>query len=211
MCLVLEWNAELQRFMGELGKEHDMGTLYSDNQSAIHLAKNSTFHSRTKHIQLKYHFIWLVLEDGELMLEKIHTSQNPADMLTKVVTKEKLRTCSVSIGLQGWRWRWKNSQVQRGVIVQQMKQQWSCYNHSPSGRLLCVEHDCSKVFCFSRMYTLGSLYTPPHRGVQGGLIPPTGVQGGRSPPAGGSGDQWSPSGGSGAMPPKPKNRCKIAL
>jgi len=47
----------LQRFMGELGKEHDMGKLYSDSQNAIHLAKNSTFHSRTKHIQLKYHFI----------------------------------------------------------------------------------------------------------------------------------------------------------
>lgn len=43
----------LQMFMGELGKEHDMGTLYNDSQSAIHLAKNSTFHSRTKHIQLK--------------------------------------------------------------------------------------------------------------------------------------------------------------
>eukprot|EP00253_Pinus_taeda_P034205 PITA_34205 len=43
----------LQRFMGELGKEHDMGMLYSDSQSAIHLAKNSSFHSRTKHIQLK--------------------------------------------------------------------------------------------------------------------------------------------------------------
>eukprot|EP00253_Pinus_taeda_P003747 PITA_03747 len=40
----------LQRFMGELGKEHDMGTLYSDSQSAIHLAKNSAFHSRMKHI-----------------------------------------------------------------------------------------------------------------------------------------------------------------
>ena len=40
----------LQRFMGELGKEHDMGTLYSDSQSAIHLENNSTFHSRTKHI-----------------------------------------------------------------------------------------------------------------------------------------------------------------
>ena len=34
--------------MGELGKEHDMGTLYGDSQSAIHLAKNSTLHSRTK-------------------------------------------------------------------------------------------------------------------------------------------------------------------
>ena len=54
----------LQRFMDELGKKHDMGTLYSDSQSAIHLARNSAFHSRTKHIQLKYHFIWLVLEDG---------------------------------------------------------------------------------------------------------------------------------------------------
>ena len=40
----------LQRFMDELGKKHDMSTLYSDSQSAIHLAKNSAFHSRTKHI-----------------------------------------------------------------------------------------------------------------------------------------------------------------
>ena len=47
----------LQRFMGELGKKHDMGTLYSDSQSAIPLAKNSAFHSKIKHIHLKYHFI----------------------------------------------------------------------------------------------------------------------------------------------------------
>ena len=85
----------LQRLMDELGKKHDMGMLYSDSQSAIHLAKNSAFHSRTKHIHLKYHFIRSVLEDGELKLEKIHTSQNLADMLTKVVIREKLRICSV--------------------------------------------------------------------------------------------------------------------
>jgi hypothetical protein len=41
-----------------------------------------------------------VLEDGHLKLEKIHTSQNPADMLTKGVTREKLSSCSVSVGLQ---------------------------------------------------------------------------------------------------------------
>ena len=58
----------LQRFMDELGKKHDMGTLYSDSQNAIHLANNSTFHSKTKHIHLKYHFIWSVLEDGQLKL-----------------------------------------------------------------------------------------------------------------------------------------------
>ena len=87
----------LQRFMGELGKKHDMDTLYSDSQSAIHLANNSTFHSRIKHIQLKYHFIWSVLEDGQLKLEKIHTSHNLVDVLKKVVTREKLRFCSVSM------------------------------------------------------------------------------------------------------------------
>jgi hypothetical protein len=40
------------------------------------------------------------LEDGQLKLENIHTSQNPADMLTKGVTREKLSSCSVSVGLQ---------------------------------------------------------------------------------------------------------------
>jgi hypothetical protein len=55
---------------------------------------------KTKHIQLRYHFIRSALEDGHLKLEKIHTSQNPADMLTKGVTREKLSSCSVSVGLQ---------------------------------------------------------------------------------------------------------------
>ena len=86
--------------MEELGKKHENTNLYSDNQSAIHLTKNSAFHSRTKHIQLKYHFIRFVLDEELLKLEKIHSSQNPADMLTKGVTREKLRSCSVSVGLQ---------------------------------------------------------------------------------------------------------------
>jgi len=83
-----------------VGKKQELGRLYSDNQSAIHLTNKYAFHSKTKHIQIKYHFIWSVLEDGQLKLENIHTSQNPADMLTKVVTREKLRFYSVSIGLQ---------------------------------------------------------------------------------------------------------------
>ena len=81
----------LQMFMDELGKKQEMERLYSDIQSVIHLANNSTFHSRTKHIKFKYHSIQSMLEDGQLKMEKIHTSQNPADMLTKFVTREKLR------------------------------------------------------------------------------------------------------------------------
>ena len=90
----------LQRFMEELGKKQENSRLYCDSESVIHLEKNSEFHSKTKNIQLRYHFIRFVLEDGHLKLEKIHTSQNPADMLTKGVTREKLSSLSVSVGLQ---------------------------------------------------------------------------------------------------------------
>jgi hypothetical protein len=52
----------LQRFMEELGKKQENIRLYCESQSAIHLAKNSAFHSNTKHIQLRYHFIRSTLE-----------------------------------------------------------------------------------------------------------------------------------------------------
>ena len=90
----------LQRFMEELGKKQENNKLYCDSQSSIHLAKNLAFHSKTKNIQLRYHFIRYALEDGQLKLEKIHTSQNPADMLTKGVTREKLSSFSILVGLQ---------------------------------------------------------------------------------------------------------------
>ena len=91
----------LQRFMEELEKKQENNKLYCDSQSAIHLAKNSAFHSKTKYIQLTYHLIRSTLEDGHLKLEKIHTRQNTVDVLTKGVTREKLSSCSVLVGLQG--------------------------------------------------------------------------------------------------------------
>ncbi|KAL5859349.1 hypothetical protein ACOSQ4_000645 [Xanthoceras sorbifolium] len=90
----------LQSFLEELGKKQEDNVLYCDSQSAIHLAKNPSFHSRTKHIQLRYHFIRSLLEDGILKLEKISGAQNPADMLTKTVMTDKLKLCSASVGLQ---------------------------------------------------------------------------------------------------------------
>ncbi|CAM8972742.1 unnamed protein product [Rhodiola kirilowii] len=89
----------LQNFLCELGKEQGGSTLYSDSQSAIHLAKNPAFHSRTKHIELKYHYIRHLLEKKILQLMKIDGSKNPADMLTKAVTLEKLKLCMASTSL----------------------------------------------------------------------------------------------------------------
>ncbi|KAL5814638.1 hypothetical protein ACOSQ4_025279 [Xanthoceras sorbifolium] len=90
----------LQSLLEELDKKQENSVLYCDSQSAIHLVKNLSFHSRMKHIQLWYHFIRLLLEDGILKLEKISGAQNPADMLTKTVTTDKLKLCSASVGLQ---------------------------------------------------------------------------------------------------------------
>ena len=91
----------LKNFLNELGKEQDNASMFSDSQSAISLAKNPIFHSRCKHIQLRYHFIRELINDGDLSLLKILGSKNPADMLTKVVTTDKLRLCIASVGLQG--------------------------------------------------------------------------------------------------------------
>ena len=89
----------LHSFLDELDKKHEMGILHSDSQSAIFLAKNSTFHLKSKHIQTKYYFIRYPVEDKLVILEKICGSKNSANMLTKGVTIEKLKLCAASIGL----------------------------------------------------------------------------------------------------------------
>jgi hypothetical protein len=67
--------------------------LYCDNQSAIYLAKNQVYHARTKHIDVRFHKIRELVATDELLLEKIHTSENAADMLTKPITVDKFKHC----------------------------------------------------------------------------------------------------------------------
>lgn len=76
-----------------------------DSQSAICLAKNPTFHARTKHIDVQFQFVRDMVEDGKVNLEKVDTVKNVADALTKLVGNEKFRWCSESMGLlaySGW-------------------------------------------------------------------------------------------------------------
>ena len=89
----------LRGFLDKLGKKQEMGILHSNSQSAIFLVKNSTFHSKSKHIQTKYHFIYYLVEDKLVILEKICGSKNLTDMLTKGVTIEKLKLYATLIGV----------------------------------------------------------------------------------------------------------------
>lgn len=83
----------LKRFLEELGIKQKEYKIHYDSQSALDLSKNPMYHSRTKHIDIRYHWIREVVEKQLLKLVKIHTKKNPADMLTKMVPREKLQLC----------------------------------------------------------------------------------------------------------------------
>ena len=50
------------------------------------------FHERTKHIDVRLHFIRDVISEGSVQLFKIATEENPADMLTKALASPKFST-----------------------------------------------------------------------------------------------------------------------
>ena len=89
----------MEKFLQELGLNLEKFILYYDSQSAIHLSKNSAFHSKSKHIDVRYHWIHDALEMKMFSLEKIHTDDNGSDMMTKALTSEKLILCSEQAGL----------------------------------------------------------------------------------------------------------------
>jgi len=73
--------------------------LFVDSQSAIQLGKNPTFHSRSKHIDVRYHWICDALDAKRLALEKFHTDDNGADMITKALPRGKFEVCCEIAGL----------------------------------------------------------------------------------------------------------------
>lgn len=77
----------------ELGVEQGGVQLHCVCQSALYLARNQVYHARTKHIEVRFHKIRELSASGVILLEKVHTSENAADMLTKPVTTEKFKHC----------------------------------------------------------------------------------------------------------------------
>ena len=59
--------------------------IYSDNQPAIRISENDSDHDRTKHIDIKHHFIRNLVKDKVIQLKWISTHDQLADMLTKAL------------------------------------------------------------------------------------------------------------------------------
>lgn len=74
-------------------------TVFCDNQGALQLSKNQVFHERTKHVDIKLHFIREVVARGSVRVDKVATEDNPADMITKPLPSKKFEYCLDMVGV----------------------------------------------------------------------------------------------------------------
>ncbi|XP_077237360.1 secreted RxLR effector protein 161-like [Tasmannia lanceolata] len=74
--------------------------IHCDNTSAINLTKNPIQHSRTKHIEVRHHFLRDHSQKGDIEIKYIHTNEQLADIFTKPLNED--RFCDLKSGLNIW-------------------------------------------------------------------------------------------------------------
>ena len=80
----------IRKLLSDLfGGKLDSTIIHCDNQSCIKLLENPVFHDRSKHIEMKYHFIRDLVQTCTLKLQYIRTYEQIADILTKPLTTTK--------------------------------------------------------------------------------------------------------------------------
>ena len=90
----------LKQLLGELGFVQSQPVpIRSDNQGCIALTKNPAYHSRTKHIDIRHHFIRDSVEVGDIELRYCVTDDMTADVLTKALAREKHEKHTAALGL----------------------------------------------------------------------------------------------------------------
>ena len=88
-----------QLYSDMTNNERDTVLLHVDNKGAIALSRNPVHHQRSKHIDIKFHFIRSEIEDKVIELSYVSSEQNIADLFTKPVSKRKLNYFSVIRGI----------------------------------------------------------------------------------------------------------------
>ncbi|XP_074337179.1 secreted RxLR effector protein 161-like [Apium graveolens] len=74
--------------------------IYIDNKSAIDLAKNPVFHGRSKHIDIRYHFIRECVDRGDIIIKHVCSSEQRADVLTKALPKSQFEKMRQLLGIR---------------------------------------------------------------------------------------------------------------
>ncbi|KAJ0869676.1 putative RNA-directed DNA polymerase [Helianthus annuus] len=91
----------MRKMLKELGHEQQEATpIWCDNRSTVFLTKNQGFHSRTKHINIKYHFIRSLVEEKEIKLVPCDTKEQIADIFTKALGVEQFCCLRSKLGMK---------------------------------------------------------------------------------------------------------------
>ena len=77
----------------------DSTIIHCDNQSCIKFSDNPVFHDRSKHIEMRYHFIRDLVQRGAQKLQYIRTNENIADILTKPLSASKFMYFRDKLGM----------------------------------------------------------------------------------------------------------------
>nr|GEW58709.1 putative ribonuclease H-like domain-containing protein [Tanacetum cinerariifolium] len=92
----------LQNQLLDYGYNFMQTKIHVDNKSAICAVKNLVYHSKTKHIEIRHHFIRDSYEKRLIETVKIHTESNVADLLTKAFDVTRLYMLDTWTGVQKW-------------------------------------------------------------------------------------------------------------
>uniref|UniRef100_A0A1Y1MYL6 Retrovirus-related Pol polyprotein from transposon TNT 1-94 n=1 Tax=Photinus pyralis TaxID=7054 RepID=A0A1Y1MYL6_PHOPY len=92
----------LRSFLREIHEDvvDDATKLFVDNQSAVRLVQNAEFHKRTKHIDVKFHFIREQQERGEIDVTYVESDKQLADIMTKPLSINKFNLLRVQFGMK---------------------------------------------------------------------------------------------------------------
>ncbi|KAJ0720223.1 putative RNA-directed DNA polymerase [Helianthus annuus] len=87
-CSQILW---IQQQMRDYGLQFLNTPLFVDNEAAINITKNPVHHAKTKHIEIRHHFIRDCFEKKLIRIEKIHTDEQKADLHTKAFDKNRFQ------------------------------------------------------------------------------------------------------------------------
>ena len=82
----------MKKLLSDYGISQDTMVVYCDNSSTIDISKNLVQHSKTKHIEIKYHFIRDLVEGKIVALEYIPIERQNANIFTKPLDRSKFET-----------------------------------------------------------------------------------------------------------------------
>ena len=90
----------LRKMLKDLCCNQEEATIvWCDNQSAIAITKNPSFHARTKHIEVQHHYIRKLVLEGKVVLKFCGTNEQDADIFTKALNQAKHMFFMEKIGM----------------------------------------------------------------------------------------------------------------